>query len=265
MNPAPIERLLDDLFDRLTGTGAAGRRALAEAEDHLTTAYTEGREAGLSDTDAAEQAVRRFGNPASVASALRTVHGGPPLRPLLSGAWLLTAFGLLAIGVSGLLAELLGRVVSAGFVAGDPSGVTYTAARCADYFEYFPKAATCGDAAALHHWGEVVVYRVAAGVLGLLALAVYALLRRVGPFRTAAWTPPPGPFMVVAVAVFGLTGALLTLPSAMELAFGGTSGVGANLSGGVVALLVACVAALLALRIKPGSGSVHDPEDLTPP
>lgn len=30
-----IERYLDEFFDRLAGQGAAGRRALAEAEDHL--------------------------------------------------------------------------------------------------------------------------------------------------------------------------------------------------------------------------------------
>ena len=30
-----VDRYLDALFDRLAGTGAAGRRALAEAEDHL--------------------------------------------------------------------------------------------------------------------------------------------------------------------------------------------------------------------------------------
>jgi hypothetical protein len=52
----------------------------------------------------------------------------------------------------------------------------------------------------------------------------------------------------VTAAVFGLAGALLTLPPVMEMAFGGTSGVGANLSGGVVALLLAAFAAILALR-----------------
>ena len=30
-----IERYLDELFDQLAGTGAAGRRALMEAEYHL--------------------------------------------------------------------------------------------------------------------------------------------------------------------------------------------------------------------------------------
>ena len=34
----PAERYLDALFDRLTGTGNAGRRSMAEAEDHLRTA-----------------------------------------------------------------------------------------------------------------------------------------------------------------------------------------------------------------------------------
>jgi hypothetical protein len=34
----PVDRYLDDLFDALAGTGGAGRRALAEAEDHLRAA-----------------------------------------------------------------------------------------------------------------------------------------------------------------------------------------------------------------------------------
>ena len=55
-----------------------------------------------------------------------------------------------------LVAEVFGRVFGAAFVAGDAPGVTYTPARCADYFEYFPRASDCTQAAALHHWGEVV-------------------------------------------------------------------------------------------------------------
>jgi hypothetical protein len=246
VNPEPIERYLDDLFNHLTGTGGAGRRALSEAEDHLLAATAEGQAAGLSEVEAAKRAVARFGDPARVATGLRVVHGGiwGALKPVFSGAWLLASIGMIAIGFSGLVAELMGRLISPNFVAGDPSGVTYTPDRCADYFEYFPHAASCANAAELHHWGEVVEYRVAAGVLGLLGLAAYALARRFGWLSR----PPAGPLALVTTAVFGLAAVFLTLPPVMEMVFGATSGVGANLSGGIVALLLAAFAAVVALN-----------------
>jgi len=245
VNPEPIERYLDDLFNHLSSTGSAGRRALAEAEDHLLAATAEGIKAGLSEEEAARRAVARFGDPARIAAGIKAANSGigAVLKPIFSGAWLLAAVGMIAIGVSGLVAELMGRVFSPNFVAGDPSGVTYTPDRCADYFEYFPNASSCANAAELHHWGEVVEYRVAAGVLGLIGLGLYALLRRAGWLTR----PPSGPLALVTTAVFGLSGALLTLPAVMEMAFGGHSGVGANLSGGIVALLLAAFAAVLAI------------------
>jgi hypothetical protein len=246
VTPEAIERYLDDLFNHLTGTGSAGRRALSEAEDHLLAATAEGVAQGLSEEDAAKRAVARFGDPAKIAAGLKVAHGGilAIIKPVFSGAWLLAALGMIAIGFSGLVAELMGRLISPHFVAGDPSGVTYTPERCADYFEYFPNAASCANAAELHHWGEVVEYRVVAGVLGLLGLGAYALARRAGWLTR----PPAGPLALVTAAVFGLAGALLTLPTVMEMAFGGRSGVGANLSGGIVALLLAAFAAALALK-----------------
>src|SRR5262249_22620406 len=152
------------------------------------------------------------------------------------------------LGASGVLSEVLGRVFGAGFVAGDPSGVTYTPARCADYFEYFPHAKSCAAAAAEHHWGEVVEGRVAAGVLGLLALGAYALARRVTVMRKAAWTPPAQTLTVVLAALFAPVGALLTLIAVGQLAFGSTSGVGVNLADGAVALVAATVVGVRGLR-----------------
>src|SRR5690349_17254635 len=115
VNPEPIELYLDDLFNHLTGTGAAGRRALSEAEDHLLAATAEGTAKGLSEQDAARQAVARFGDPARIAAGLKVAHGGilAILKPVFSGAWLLAAIGMIAIGFSGLVAELMGDLISA--------------------------------------------------------------------------------------------------------------------------------------------------------
>jgi hypothetical protein len=86
------------------------------------------------------------------------------LGELALGAVLLGGVGLTAIGVSGLLAEGMGALVGERFVSGDPPGVSYTPDRCADFFEYAPQARTCEEAATIHHFGEVVTYRVAAGI-----------------------------------------------------------------------------------------------------
>jgi hypothetical protein len=242
---SPVERTLDELFDRLAGTGAAGRRSLTEAEDHLRSGVAEGLARGLDQTSAEEEAVQRFGSPATLAGQLRFAHDGIGglLRTTFVGAWLIGALGLVTIGLSGLLNEVFGRTFGPGFVAGDPSGVTYTPERCADYFEYDPTAANCGEAAAFHHWGEVVEGRVAVGVLGLLALAAFGIARRTG-LRAPRWPVPSGYVAAVLVAGFGAAGVLLTGVSVMQMSFGGRSGVGVNLSDGLIAALAALVVAV---------------------
>lgn len=248
-----IDEYLDRYFDELSGTGSSGRRTLAEAEDHLRTAQADLVAAGMSDAAAAEQVIQRFGGPASLARAERIVSRNVAGlgRQLFSGAWVLSAFGLIAIGLSALVAEVMGRVWGAGFVAGDTNGVTYTSARCAEYLEYFP-GRSCGQAAAMHHWGEVVEYRVAAGALGLLALAAFALARR-GPMSGTRWAPPRLSIALVGTATFSLAAIALGAPTFLELVFGGSTGVGANLSAGIIAAMAATLAGLYGFRMRTSS------------
>jgi MYXO-CTERM domain-containing protein len=243
--PGPVDRALDELFDRLAGTGGAGRRALAETEDHLRAAVAEGVAAGLSDTEAQRQAVVRFGPPARISGELRATHLGSSgwLRQAFVGTWLVGGLLGVAIGVSGVMAALLGTFVGADFVSGDASGVTYTAERCAEYFEYVPTATSCAEAAAVHHFGEIEQSRIAVGVLGLFGLGVLWLVRRRTSLGHPAATPPAAMVAVVLLALFGLASALLGGLSLMELAFGQTSGVGANLSAGVASGLAALAVA----------------------
>jgi hypothetical protein len=93
-----IDRYLDDMFDRLAGTGAAGRRALAEAEDHLRTAAEHAMACGTSEGQAERDAVRRFGRPATIARRLRSACRRGRFNRALSGAWLL--IGLTLAGMS---------------------------------------------------------------------------------------------------------------------------------------------------------------------
>ncbi len=234
------DELLDELFDRLAGTGAAGRRALAEIEGHLEDAIVDAQSRGLTEEAAEAEAVARFGSPETIARGLTLAHEGigAILRPTFVGVWVAGIIGLLAIGVSGLVSELLGRVGSPGFVAGDRFGVTYTAQRCAEYLQLSPGSKDCASAAAMDHWGEVVVGRVGAGVLGLLALGVY-LLARHSVLRGARWQPPMLVVVPVVVTVFAVAALILGAPELVVAASGTTSGTGVGLADGAVSLLVA--------------------------
>jgi hypothetical protein len=244
-----IDGVLDELFDHLAGTGPAGRRALAEAEDHLHSAAAHARASGLDAAAAERDAVQRFGPPAAVAAGIRRAHldRAAIARTAFIGTWFVGAVSLVAIGVSGLVAELFGRVYGAGFVAGDGSGVTYTPERCADYFEYVPNAGSCAAAAAEHHFGEVVTSRVAVGVLGLLALAVLAIARRT-LLRGPQWRQPSPYVATVLLALFGLAALGLGGLGLMQLGLGTSSGVGADLAAGLVAAIVVLVVAFWSLR-----------------
>lgn len=246
----PAERCLDELFDRLAGTGAAGRRALAEAEDHLRSAVADAVARGAEREPAERDAVARFGQPAAIAAQLRVAdHGvGALIRPVISGAVWVGLVAALALGVSGLVSEVLGRLFGSGFVAGNGTGIEYSASRCADFLGYFPNAGSCGAAATLDHWGEVVEYRVALGVLGLLGLAAWTLVRRTTRFGGPAWRAPAPVVALVIAGLAGLAGVGLLLLTAGNSATGIRQGVGASLADGSVALLVAFGAAGWALR-----------------
>lgn len=249
MSDGPVARYLDAVFNALAGTGAVGRRALAEIEDHLHTAVAEGVGRGLSQLDAEFAAVERFGRPESIAAGIRQANMGLSglLRQVFIGAWIIGAVVLISIGVSGLVAEVMGRTSGPGFVAGDGPGVTYTAERCAEFVEYFPTL-NCADAATMHHFGEVVEYRVAAGVLGLLALLTLLLARRTTPLSDATWSPPPVMVALVLAASFFVATALLGGVGLMALLGGSRQGIGADLSAAIVAAVAFVASAAWGLR-----------------
>jgi hypothetical protein len=103
-----IERYLDELFDRLAGQGAAGRRALAEAEDHLRASAADAMAAGLAADQAEFDAVARFGPPAVVARTLRSAVRSGWASRVMSSAWLLAGMTAAGLGVASVTAA--GRV-----------------------------------------------------------------------------------------------------------------------------------------------------------
>ena len=96
-----IEWYLDELFDQLAGTGAAGRRVLMEAEYHLREVAADGMTRGLPEDQAEHEAVSRFGPPALVAGKLRSAGR---LNRAVSAAWLLAGLAACALGAAYLAA-----------------------------------------------------------------------------------------------------------------------------------------------------------------
>ena len=99
-----IERYLDELFDQLAGTGAAGRRALMEAEYHLRAAAAGAMARGLPEDQAEHEAVGRFGPPALVARKMRSAQGAGRLSRAVSTGWLLAGLAGCGLGVAYLVA-----------------------------------------------------------------------------------------------------------------------------------------------------------------
>ena len=95
-----IEWYLDELFDKLAGTGAAGRRALMEAEYHLRAVAADAMTRGLPEDQAEHEAVSRFGPSALVASKLRSAGR---LNRAVSTAWLLASLAACGLGAAYLL------------------------------------------------------------------------------------------------------------------------------------------------------------------
>src|SRR5215218_1249177 len=258
-----IERYLDRLLTQLRGSAHDVRRILSETEDHLRDAASELMAAGASEEEAQRQAIARFGDARAVARRFSTrLAPIPPVAvaaELARAAVLLGAVGLVAIGASGALAELLGRACGARFVAGDLPDVTYTPQRCAEFLEYFPNAGSCAQAAALHHWGEVVEYRVAAG----------ALWRRGRRRRQAQYLGvlPDGFSATVATSLYGVAAAILGLQSLESFVVARGAGNGQWLSGAIVALAMAVAygtslyRTVLARAPLRSSGSSSDPAE----
>jgi hypothetical protein len=159
----------------------------------------------------------------------------------------LAVAGLLAIGISGVVAGIFGWAFGRSFVAGDPPGVTYTAARCADFLEYSPGATTCREAAEWHHYGEIVQYRLATGLLGVLLLAAYALARR--KLRGDPTALPPGFEATIGTAMYGAAALYLLATSMNGALVHETAGIGGWLSGGLVAAIMAAVYGIALYRV----------------
>jgi hypothetical protein len=248
--PDPIEDYLDRLLAAIPLGTPGARRLLAEAEGHLRDAVDDAVSRGVPPDDAAFAAIARFGPPRVVARAWRSarVTTGAIVATLARSALALAVVGLLAIGASGAVAQVMRSVAGPDFVASDVAGVRYTAARCADFRRLEPHASTCADAAVAHHADEVVWYRLDAGVLGVLGAAALAVvsIRRRRRHDHAFRIVPASLVPAVGATAFGLGAAGLGAMGVDAMVVGGAPG--QYLSGAVVSAVVAAAFAVVAVR-----------------
>jgi hypothetical protein len=160
---------------------------------------------------------------------------GPLARELALAALRLAGIGLVAIGVSGVLAFGFGLVAGRAFVAGDPPGVTHSAQSCREFLEDAPHARTCAEAAAKHHFTDVIWDRVGAGVLGgVLVAAAIALRNRRRP--GSAVQLPEALVPTIATVTFSVVGVWLVYRGVDLTLRNADSGGGGYLSAAFVAL-----------------------------
>jgi hypothetical protein len=238
------EQYLDELYGRLRCAPRDARRILAEAEDHLREAVTDGLAAGLTQQEAEEQAVSSFG---SVRAVVRAHDGGVwrfPGRAVLFDLTLaglkLGGIGALAVAASGLVAAAMNMLLGPGFVGGPGHGISYPAVSCRWWLADNPGAHTCARAAVLENSVDAVSLRLAVGAAGLILLLGYYI----APRARSRQVLPDGFAPTIAVSLFGVAGlglaVLATAPGP------GVSAVGPGwyLSGALVALVMAAAYAL---------------------
>lgn len=177
----PIEAYLDAL---IVAFGAHNPKALRdllfEIDVHLQESVAHNCAEGMDVMTAKHKAVADLG----LASELARIDQ-ERLRPsvvmlvrqFVCTALLLLSVAAVVVGVSGVLSEAANLAWGNTSVAGVGSSHLFAASDCARWLGNDPGATSCRDAAVADWTGEVVVYRVVAGVGGLVGLGGLWLLR----------------------------------------------------------------------------------------
>jgi len=234
---SPVDDYLDRLLADAPGPPREVRALLAEAEAHLRDATREGIAAGLSPEEAEQQAVSRFGTVRAVTTAearRQTVPLPAVARQVAASGLLLGAIGGLAVGVSGIVTAILGAIGGSTFIVHISSSTRLAPSDCARWLANDPGAHSCYQAALSDWAGEVVGFRLVAGVLGAVALAAYFLVRR----RFAHELLPAAVVDTIAVTLFGVSGAWM-LGLGVDWLLVGGNGAGQWLGAAPVALALA--------------------------
>ncbi len=245
MSETPIEEYLDELLRRTRADARTTRRLLDEAGDHLHATASELVGAGMSRQAAETEAVRRFGPVAPIVHATARRSLRALVLETLRAAVFLAGCGLVAVGISGLVALVMNVWAGRSFVG----GVTVFPGQGPG-----PSVQEVAD--------DAVVLRVIAGLVGLLLLLGYLAWRR---YAGQPSLLPAGLVDALGAAAFAAGTAGLAIVSVDQAAQTGTPGVGFPLSGALVALpatVYFCVRAARALLQPRDLGSAPAGEPL---
>lgn len=241
-----IDDYLDALQVRLRGTPRQIRRTLREAEDHLHDATAAGIARGLDPVEAERQAVAEFGAAPDIARRCNasTAH---LIRSLLGQAAALVGVGLVAIGISGVIAQIMVAAGGRTFTFGDRAGLTYSAPDCAHWLSLHPHAATCAQAALAENISDGLLQRFMAGIAGIVLLAVLLVLSRRG--GSSPWTLMTRPLAaIVGATAFGAATVGLVALGGNAIRVADGHGAGRWFSAAGVALVAAVFFGMTALR-----------------
>ena len=213
MTATPIEDLLDELLRRSRTDARSTRRLLDEASDHVHATAAELQAGGMCRVDAEVEAVRRFGPVKPIARAMRHRSLAALVSETLRAAIYLAGWGLVAVGISGLVGLVMNvwagpSFVGAGTVLRGPGA---SVAEVAD---------------------DAVVLRVIAGLVGMFVLLGCLVWRRHA--GTTAMLPA-GLVDALGAAAFAAGTVGLAIACADQAAQTGTQGLGFPLSGALVA------------------------------
>jgi hypothetical protein len=250
MIESPIERYLDELFAELRRTSPRDARSLlSETESHLRDAAEEAARNGMTPTEAEAHAIQRYGAARQIAAGDRNRGRTDLARGIVVSAWSLGALGAIAIGASGLIAGVM-RLAGASnqFVAGGQSTTNLSPSDCARWLNGYPHAQSCAQAA-LNDWAwETVAYRIAFGVLGLVAFGLFVIGRRRWS-TVRSWAPLPAMVVdTIATTLFGITGVWLAGLGIDALIMSSGHGAGQWLSAAPVALAAGLLFGLRLVR-----------------
>ena len=118
MSETPIEDYLDELLRRTRADARTTRRLLDEASDHLHATAAELHSGGMSPQQAETEAVRRFGPVTPIVHATFRRSVLALVFETLRAALFLAGCGLVAVGISGLVALVMNLWAGRSFVGG---------------------------------------------------------------------------------------------------------------------------------------------------
>jgi hypothetical protein len=253
---SPIESYLDELVAGLsTRQPRQLRHMVAEAEAHLRDDAAAGMAAGLSAHAAELAAVEHFGAASDLAAAERRQLATPLqdlARQFVLTAVVLGGVGAMAVGASGALSAVIDRIAGPRVVATPSSGQLLSAGDCARWLGLDRSAHTCRAAATADWVNEVIWYRLALGLLGAVALAIFVMARRRSS-RVHGWSLLPPAISDTIAATLFCAGGVWTLGLGINaIAVSSGDGSGQWLSAAVIAMIAAGVFGVRLIRdIRP--------------